>query len=323
MPRTALAVPIPKTFSTAGLPDASRVELWERHNATALIGLSCRTTGPGALQATELNLPVGDVQLARVVGSSHVVERTQRVIRSSPADAIAVYATLRGDAWFEHAAGLQTLRPGHVLIADADQPFSRGFAHGLEELAIKVPRKAFTDSTGLTSLRSPVVVSFAEGGNRYAKALVAAADRATRTHHAIPADERTILGLIAVVATGGDAIPAVAHRAAACSFIDAHLPDRALTASQVAAAIGISERHLSRIFAAEGTSVPQHVLCRRLHLAYSMLADPADVEQTVAEVAFRCGFMSATYFSRVFREYFGQRAGDVRRQAQVCPPRTT
>ena len=37
----------------------------------------------------------------------------------------------------------------------------------------------------------------------------------------------------------------------------------------------------------------------------------------MADVAAACGFTSAAYFSHVFREHFGQRAGEVRRQAQV------
>ena len=44
---------------------------------------------------------------------------------------------------------------------------------------------------------------------------------------------------------------------------------------QVAAAIGISERQLSRVFAADGTSIPRHILSRRLHLAYSILSSAA------------------------------------------------
>ena len=40
-------------------------------------------------------------------------------------------------------------------------------------------------------------------------------------------------------------------------------------AEQVAAAIWIRERQLSRVFAAEGTSVPRPILSRRLYLAYS------------------------------------------------------
>lgn len=48
-------------FSTVGLPAARRVELWETHNATALIGLDVQVSQP--LIATELNvrlLPVFD-----------------------------------------------------------------------------------------------------------------------------------------------------------------------------------------------------------------------------------------------------------------------
>jgi AraC-like DNA-binding protein len=309
----------PAIFSTAGLPEERRIELWESHNAAALIGLDCSTTGPGSLEATELNVAAGDVRLARVAGSAHTVERSAKVIRRSPADAIAVYLTLRGEAWFEQAGQTRTLRPGQALICDADQPFSRGFARGLEELAIKVPRTAFGQSTGLAGLPSAVTVSFARGGNPYGQALAVLAGRATRAGRTVPADERTLVELVAVVATGRAVDPSVAHRAAARLFIEARLPDRTLTAARIAAATGISERHLSRVFAADGTSVPRYVLSRRLALAYAMLADPADTDQSVAEVAARCGFVSATYFCHVFREHFGERAGQVRRLRAARP----
>jgi AraC-like DNA-binding protein len=289
--------------------------LWESHNATALIGLSCHTTGAGSLEATELNVRVNQVHLARVTGSSHVIERTAGVIRRSPADAIAVYLTLRGDAWFEQPGGTRSLRPGHVLMCDADRPFARGFARGLEELAIKVPRSAFADATGLASLPAPVVADFSRGQDPYARALARLVDRAARPRRAVPADERAILDLVTVLAAGRDTATAVAYRAAARSFIEAHLTDPALTAAQVAAAIGISGRHLSRVFAADGTSVPRHVLSRRLQLAHAMLADPAGPAGTVAGVATGCGFTSVPYFSHAFHERFGHRAVEVRRQA--------
>jgi AraC-like DNA-binding protein len=309
----------PRVFSTAGLPPQRRVELWEGHNAAALIGLSCHAAIP--LEATEVNVPLGRIQLARVTGSPHVVERTAEVIRHSPADAVAVYVTLRGDAWFRHADGARELRPGQILICDADRPFARGFARGLEELAIKVPRAAFTAGTGL---RSPVVTAFARGGDPYARALARLVGRAARADRTVAADEGTVLDLVATLAAGRDAGRTVALRAAARCFIEEHLADPALGAAWVAAATGISERHLSRVFAADGTTVPRHVLSRRLQLAYAMLAGPAPGRpaagrtapgRTVADVAARCGFTSAAYFSHAFRERFGLRAGDVRREA--------
>jgi AraC-like DNA-binding protein len=315
---TATLAPAPRVFSTAGLPDWRRIELWEDHNASALIGLSCRTTGTGALEATELTVPAGQVQLARVAASPHLVERTARDIRCAPADAIAVYVTLRGDAWFEHEGGRRPLRPGHVLLCEADRPFSRGFAHGLEELAIRVPRPAFAERTGLASLRSPVVADLAAGRDPYARALARLAGRAARRQHAVPADEHTVLELVAVLAAGRDASRPAAYRAAARAFIESRLPDPGLSAAQVAAAVGISERHLSRIFAADGTSIPRHILARRLELARTLLCDAAGPARPVADIAARCGFTSATYFSHAFLRHFGQRAGEVRRQARAA-----
>jgi len=313
----------PRVFSTAGLPAARRIELWEGHNAAALIGLSCHSPSP--LEATEVNVPLGQVQLARVTGSPHGVERSAAFVGRDPADAVAVYLNLRGAAWFRDEDGTRELRPGQLLICDADRPFARGFAHGLEELAIKVPWVMLADDlavrrSALTT--GPVVVSFGPGQDPYARALARMTGRAAQPEHHVAADEAVVLDLVAVLAAGHGtgraasrgADRTAALRAAAYGFVEDQLADPALGAAQIAAAIGISERHLSRVLAAGGTSVPRLVRSRRLEVARAMLArSPAPV----AEVAARCGFTSAAYFSHAFRERFGLRAGEVRR----TPPR--
>jgi AraC-like DNA-binding protein len=319
----------PTVFTTAGLPPARRVELWEGHNRSALIALDVHAARP--LDATELNVQLPAAQLARVSGSAHVVERTADVISASPADAIAVYLTLRGDAWFRHADGTWVLRPGNALICETDRPFTRGFPGGLDELVVKVPRAALAERADVPRLRAPVVAAFASPGvasgghdrDQYAHALARIASRAARPASAVPADEDTVLDLVAALGAGRTAAGAAAHRAAARSYIDEHLTDPALGAGQVAAAIGISERQLSRVFAADGTSIPRHILSRRLQLARAILSGEvlsgealsgeAGTGETVADVAAQCGFTSVTYFSRVFRSHFGIRASDVRR----------
>jgi AraC-like DNA-binding protein len=102
----------------------------------------------------------------------------------------------------------------------------------------------------------------------------------------------------------------MAHRAAARAYIAEHLSDPGLGAARVAAAIGISERQLSRVFAADGISVPRHILSCRLDLARALLARPD--AGPVSDVAARCGFTSPAYFSHVFRERFGVRASELR-----------
>lgn len=300
----------PTVFSTAGVPAGRRVELWETHNATALIGLDVQATGP--LEATELNIALPQVQLARVAGSAHAVRRTADVIARSPADAIAVYLTLRGDASFTSSDGTRALRPGNVLICETDRPFGREFARGLEELVVKVPRAALAARCDVPRLRVPVVTSLdgGRGTRQYARALAKMTGGATRTPHPVPPDEDTVLDLVTVLAAGRDAATTTAHRAAACCYIADHLTDPNLSAAQVAAAIGLSDRQLSRVFAASGTTVPRHILARRLRLAYSILSRKPGAP--VSDVAAQCGFTSATYFSHAFRAHFGHRASEAR-----------
>jgi AraC-like DNA-binding protein len=288
--------------------------LWEDHNAHALIGLRCHLLGEATLDATELNLQLEQVHLARVRGNAHVVERPLEVIRSHPADAIAVYLTLVGEAFFYHDDGVRTLRPGQVLICDADRPFMRGFSGGLEELAIKVPRPLFRELTGMGSLSTPLVRDSGRG-DVAARTLARLVDRALRPDGGEPVDERAALDLLASMVGGRSAGPSPVHLANARAFIEDHLTDVNLSAARVAAGIGISERHLSRAFATAGTSIPQFVLARRLERARALLASAPEIP--VGEVAARCGFGSATNFSQAFRARFGLRASDLRRQARA------
>ncbi|MFI5895044.1 helix-turn-helix domain-containing protein [Actinoplanes sp. NPDC051513] len=307
-------LPAPLAFSTAGLPESRRVELWESHNAAALIGLRCRTLTASVLEATEINVQLERIHLARVRGNPHVVERDQALVRRRPADSIALFLSLAGEAFFYHDDGVRVVQPGEMLMCDADRPYLRGFSHGLEELVVKVPRDVFAQVTGLEQVVRPVVVPFGAGASSFARALARVVGAATRFDDPQPADEKGLLELVAAV-TGPDRGDLVtAYRAAAQAYIDQHLADPALSAPQVAAAVGISTRHLSRVFGEAGTSVRQYVLSRRLEAAHSLLERPATTT-TVAAVAHRCGFASAAHFSNAFRAHFGERASDVRRRA--------
>jgi AraC-like DNA-binding protein len=305
----------PIEFSTAGLPDQQRIALWEGHNADALIGLRCRTLDSPLLEATERNLQLDSVGLARVVGTSHVVERDAALIRRRPSEAVVLYFSLVGEAFFYSEDGVRTVGPGQLLVCDADRAFMRGFSRGLDELVVKVPRSVFGDLTGVGSLEHPMVLDFAKGGNVHATALAHHVGRATRSVDPVPPDEWSILELISVLTTGARDDLHRAHRAAARSYIEHRLGDPSLSASQIADAVGISARHLSRVFAADGTSVPRHVLGRRLEVARALLETPAGATMSIAQVAHRCGFTSAAHFSRAFTARFEARASDVRRAA--------
>lgn len=135
-----------QAFSTHGLRGPQRVELWEQHNARALIGLHARTLNGLPLEATELNLQLAHLQFAQVTASPHVIERDARQITLNPAEAVALYFTLNGESFFYHEEGVHLQRPGELLVCDVGQPFMRGFARGLKEFVLTIPRAIFEES---------------------------------------------------------------------------------------------------------------------------------------------------------------------------------
>jgi AraC-like DNA-binding protein len=292
-------------FSTAGLPEARRIALWEEHNARALVGLQARTLTGGALEATELNLNLPQLQLAQVWGNPHVVERSVREIAAHPAEAVVAYFTLEGEGFFYHRDGCEILRPGEAILYDADQPFMRGFSHGLKELALKIPRATLSEFTGQSGLIRPKIFGFRgpQAGPVHAGALASSLGAAL-SGRATDWDEleKTALELLAGIL--GAAGPA-GHLDAAQAFIAAQSADPRLSAGRIAAAVGISERQLSRIFAEAGTSVPGAIMDARLKAVRQQLLSPETARMPLGSLALQQGFASQAHFSRSYKEKFG------------------
>ncbi len=88
------------------------------------------------------------------------------------------------------------------------------------------------------------------------------------------------------------------------THIALHLADPHLSPGSIAAAHHISVRHVHWLFSQGGTTVGGWIRERRLEEAARELALPGR-RDTVALVARRWGFVSASHFSRVFRERYG------------------
>lgn len=86
-----------------------------------------------------------------------------------------------------------------------------------------------------------------------------------------------------------------------------------LSSSQLAEAVNLSSRQLSRLFKEHLQMSPgQFYLELRLDKAHQMLLHS---EMSVNSIAFACGFQSQSHFSRVYREKFGFPPRQTRRRA--------
>ena len=165
------------------------------------------------------------------------------------------------------------------------------------------------------------------GGDLHARAARPAGRRGDRAEPPRgPVDDETLLALLGALLSAAAGAVGAAHLAAAKTYVEEHLTEPGLTRRGSPAGVGISERHLSRVFAASGTTVPQYVLGRRLAAGARPCWPRAALG--VAEVAAAAGFGSAARFSHKFKERYGVRASDVllgraRRPARCRSARAT
>jgi AraC-like DNA-binding protein len=76
--------------------------------------------------------------------------------------------------------------------------------------------------------------------------------------------------------------------------------------------MGISVRHLARIFESTGRSPARYVMERRLVRAHQELTGAGARQTTIADVAHRWGFSSQAHFARLFRARFGLTPSEAR-----------
>ena len=88
-------------------------------------------------------------------------------------------------------------------------------------------------------------------------------------------------------------------------YVELHLTDPDLSPEVIARAHRISVRYLHKLFQDESTSVGRWILRRRLEQCRRDLMRHGRGSRTIAAVAARWGFLSATHFSRVFRAAYG------------------
>lgn len=89
------------------------------------------------------------------------------------------------------------------------------------------------------------------------------------------------------------------------SYIETHLAEADLGPRTIASALGISVRHVHRIFSSKGCTVAEWIRERRLRQCCSDLADPRLTQRSITEIAFFWGFNDSAHFSHSFKKQFG------------------
>jgi AraC-like DNA-binding protein len=311
---------------TAGIPADQRVAHWEHELRNHLVGLRCSSHADEGLLAQQKCLDLGLLRIGETRSNAHVIERSPELIRHYPRDSIFINVVCQGDASLYQRGHCANVRPGDVLLYDARYPYVMGCAGALHLLHIDLPVEHFQARFPHTELNKPLVRSGAAGaGKLYSATLRRLLDEVMRQGDADVAsgaalrDQVSELLASLIVGSGAGAAPSppsalgASHLLAAQTYIEAHLHEEALSIQAVADEIGVSVRHLSRLFALQETTVADVIMRQRLARAHEQLSDPRYAEQSISATAYRWGFSSHAHFSRAFKAAFDTTPTELRR----------
>ncbi|EJN8992334.1 helix-turn-helix transcriptional regulator, partial [Pseudomonas aeruginosa] len=242
--------------STQDIPLEQRLAFWEDYNASILVGLKCSSYSQAGFAATQDNLCLERLRLARIGGNEHVVERDRSMIRAVPKESIFVSLVQGSQSFFYQDNGCNLLQPGELVIYRTDKPYLFGFSGPMRQFIFDIPQDDFAERC-LRDFKGPLKIGAESPVQRL---LVRTLGERTRDFLDSPHGEdaeryqEEAYDLLASIISDH----AGEHRAsalgasyllAAKQYIQQHLDEPALSCERVAAATGVSSRHLARLFA--------------------------------------------------------------------------
>ena len=157
-------------------------------------------------------------------------------------------------------------------------------------------------------------------GQNLLRALENSCDRPTNDPLPIGISRVLLLKSIETLDSGRNSTPqgkAYMTWQAAQQFIEEHI-HRPLDRQEVADFLQVHPNHLSRLFKHfSNRTFNETVRLARLQRARELLRQP---ELNIAEIALACGFSDPNYFTRCFRQSFGEAPGTVRQHMGLNSP---
>src|SRR5438270_2020190 len=300
-----------QSFSTNVVPISERVDAWEL-NARQICGDS-------RFQFPKRQLFHGSIERRNIGGLEFTLFSSSSVSFSKfpagsahPGEAPCIIVTqLEGIRSYLQDGAVAILRPGDSTLIDSGRPWSSECGVDCSRLYLRVPKWLLENRLRVKSLPTVRCISGASGlGATLAHFLTSLYEQAgvLDENEGAAAVEAYLELLAACIghsesfapdSKGKDLVPRVD------AFIETHLADPSLTPAKIASTVGISVRHLHRLFNAKGHTVSGRIRERRLEQCGADLSDARLRIKTITEIAFLWGFSDSAHFSRLFKNRFG------------------
>lgn len=254
------------------------------------------------------------LRVSEVGASAQAVNRRHLNPRCREEDKYFAVLMLDGQESLAQGDNRARIGPGEFAIYDATRPHQLSFDGDWRQIIISIPRTSLNQLVVDMECRTATRVSLDNPSGRVLRAfletLCGQVGQFSAQEMARLAESATQL----IALTLGNLQPLDGDQSRSQMltltrvkvYINDNLRDPALSAQQVAQAMGLSTRYIAKLFESEGSSLMRYVLRRRLERCAGELENPLLAAQRISDVAFRWGFNDLSHFSRVFRECHGQ-----------------
>jgi AraC-like DNA-binding protein len=259
----------------------------------------------------------------------------QIVLDRSDAGYFLIYVNVDGVVAVSSAERRMTLNDGEVVLLDGARHSTVHRRQPGSSYIIRIPRGRMLQLSFVAEAQVMTALAAGAGLLRvfltYLNAVFENADETSRRldHLAY----RHVCDLISLLlepgetaATGAERRPGEGQGAlalrfeAARSYIVEHAHER-ISIQQAADHLGITERHLQRLFETSGTTFTAFVNDIRLTRAYALLCDRQSDKLKIRSICFKAGFRDISHFNRLFRARYECTPAEVRlrRQEHASP----
>ena len=299
-------------FSTDLVPVSDRLEAWQ-FNARQICGDSRfqfpkRHPFHGSIDKRSL----AGVELTRFASSPVSFAKFPVVSATSPERACIVITQLEGVRRYRQSDAVSILHPGDTTMLDSGLPWSSECPGQCARLYLRFPRWVIQNRLKINALPVLPRISGACGLGatlfRLATSLYEEAGMLTpeQGRAAVEAYLELLAGCIGHPEL---ATQKLSHQGELYARIERVIEDRlaepTLNPAEIADAVGISVRHLHRLFLTKGHRVGEWIRERRLERCREDLSDRRFCERNITDIAFAWGFSDSAHFSRCFKKEFG------------------
>lgn len=298
-------------FSTEEIHPRERLTYMRDVACKTYVELECLTQRGPNFRSKICTGQISDLGLSEVTTDKCEVIRTKENIKGSSANEILLSIQLNGTSTLVQDNREARLTPGHFAIYDTQRCYHLQVGQNTKQLVIKIPRQLLEAKLGNLSLFTSQTMSFKNPLSKlalgYMSTLPSICDN-LEEEKAKTISQQTveIISQSFSHECQHNGTPILQSRFTTLmrlkSVIETHLNNHDFKPSNAAALVGISVRYANDLLSSENTSLEKYIYSRRLERCRINLINPDLKSLSISEIAHSNGFLSASHFSRRFKE---------------------